>query len=250
MTDQTWKDPEAYVHLQQSSLAGLAWEFLRRNADYRISRRPTGGGEAARAASDWGLCVLPDPDFGGDVQPIFWRPECDPRMLLIGASRAAGPAAVCFDPDVWSSRLAVIWTDVGLCYRLRIGAEEHRFFAAEPLSSGQAITVVEPLDGWMGVRAEAARRLFRRLRHPDSPPQSQPNPPVVRRAIVLLRALDGRRASASRRAIAEALLGFRPAGPKAWEECAERKRVGRLLSGAAAVSKGGYRAFLSRAIDV
>ena len=35
MPDFDWRSPEAYSKLQNADLTGLAWEFLRRNPEYR-----------------------------------------------------------------------------------------------------------------------------------------------------------------------------------------------------------------------
>jgi hypothetical protein len=35
MPNLDWRSPEAYSKLQNADLAGLAWEYLRRNPEYR-----------------------------------------------------------------------------------------------------------------------------------------------------------------------------------------------------------------------
>ena len=39
MPDFDWRSPEAYSKLQNVDLTGLAWEYLRRNPEYRKNYR-------------------------------------------------------------------------------------------------------------------------------------------------------------------------------------------------------------------
>ena len=250
MCDDDWKDPAAYAHLQRAGLGGLAWAFLRRNPAYRSAYATESDKPRSQPPERWGLFGFVDPAAGDNTPAVFWRPDVDPRMLIVHAAASDGMATVAFDPGDWPGSLQVDEDLAGVRYRLRIDAEEHRFVAAAPLRPGQTISLVEPLDRWMAIRALAAQRLFRRLQRPAQPPRCRPLHPVVRRAITLLRALDARTAGASQRAIGEVLLGFAPTGPKAWDDSAERKRIARLLQGASTVAAGGYRTLLSRPIDL
>jgi hypothetical protein len=56
-----WRSPTAYAYLNDLDLAGFAWEFLRRNPDYRRNFRSVGGKPkshtqfARRSMNRWGL---------------------------------------------------------------------------------------------------------------------------------------------------------------------------------------------------
>lgn len=39
MSESDWRSPEAYAIMQDAEAADFAWEFLRRNADYREDHR-------------------------------------------------------------------------------------------------------------------------------------------------------------------------------------------------------------------
>ena len=39
MSEPDWRSPEAYVIMQDAEAADFAWEFLRRNAEYRDDHR-------------------------------------------------------------------------------------------------------------------------------------------------------------------------------------------------------------------
>ena len=64
MSGDAWLSPDAYAYLDDLSLAGLSWEFLRRNPDYRNDYEQAKGKEASCGAAasetavggnDWGL---------------------------------------------------------------------------------------------------------------------------------------------------------------------------------------------------
>lgn len=61
MTRFDWRSPEAYESIQEVNAAGFAWEFLRRNPDYRAEVRKNNGGaafepeSAGNFARHWGL---------------------------------------------------------------------------------------------------------------------------------------------------------------------------------------------------
>ena len=68
-----WRSPTAYEHLSDIDAAGLAWELLRRNPDYRNDysqadrMRALGAGAEALpgSARSWGLTFLD--------RPRYWR---------------------------------------------------------------------------------------------------------------------------------------------------------------------------------
>lgn len=61
MPNTDWRTPATYAHARNISTAGFAWEFLRRDPDYRrdfrrVKASPRGTGEAQAAFTDrWGL---------------------------------------------------------------------------------------------------------------------------------------------------------------------------------------------------
>lgn len=52
-TDMAWQPSAAYLYVLHLDSAGLAWEYLRRNADYRAAW--CHHGTVARNALHWGL---------------------------------------------------------------------------------------------------------------------------------------------------------------------------------------------------
>jgi len=255
MADDQWRDDDAYAYQNELSLAGVAWEFLRRNEGYQADHAAAVADPSAipepEASPDpaWGLSLFADPALAADQQAIFWRPQVDPRVLILSAVDPPIGEPLRFDPAQWPGRLEQRQGGDGVHLLLRVGREEHRLWTPQPLAIGQALVVAQPLDAHLAIRAEAAARLFRRLSKPRSPPAKPQRRALIRRAITMLRALDGRAAGASQRRIAEVLLGARCATPREWEDCAARAMTARLLRAATALKAGGYLDFLRRGPD-
>ena len=56
MSKEDWRSPAAYDYAKTLQSAGLAWEFLRRNPEYRADYRTAADDDGADAiAAVWGL---------------------------------------------------------------------------------------------------------------------------------------------------------------------------------------------------
>lgn len=129
---------------------------------------------------------------------------------------------------------------------------EHRFWLAQPPSSGPTtFVVILPLDTLFELRAEAALRFWLALagrppgdRRHDLPQQTRD------RHILILRALDAKLAGASYRVIAEALLGFRGRSKNDWEVSPLKNQVRRLVADGLFYMRGGYRELLRYPVRV
>ena len=253
MPDDRWRDEDAYAYQKDLPLAGVAWEFLRRNTGYQADfdsaveqiHRPAARSDPAPNPG-WGLSLFADPTLPADRQPVFWRPQVSPRTLVLTTGPGVDQASFTFEPALWTGQMEQRQAADGAHLLLRIGAEEHRLWAPEPLRAGQPLVVAQPLDAHLAIRAEAAARFCRRLARPTAPAGRPSWGPRTRRAIMMLRALDGRAAGASQRRIAEVILRARCASPREWEDCAARATVARLLRCGAALRAGGYLDFLRR----
>lgn len=73
MPEFDWRSPETYKPIQDVNAAGFAWEFLRRNPDYRrdVRKRPLSHIPTSKAADafarHWGL------PFRNGPQPLRGR---------------------------------------------------------------------------------------------------------------------------------------------------------------------------------
>lgn len=116
----------------------------------------------------------------------------------------------------------------------------------EPLLDGFADAALLPFDEHFATRAAAALRVWRTLmrRKPGRDPQAL-TPQRSRRLVLALRALDGRRAHASYRQLAEGLFGPLPLrGDADWNSHDLRDRTIRLARLGLELSRGGYRRLL------
>ncbi len=88
-----WRSPQAVDALLELDRADLAWEFLRRNPDYREDLRQTlqrvATGEISEEAATlefsrrWGYPVARDPHLAAKESPTIWRPELIPLTVVL-----------------------------------------------------------------------------------------------------------------------------------------------------------------------
>ena len=107
----------------------------------------------------------------------------------------------------------------------------------------QPLAVVIPLDEDFTFRVAGAQRFRRWLKHRPSgqPPRSMLLTKRHRdRLVLMLRALDMRRANLSYREIAATLFGEKAASERGWKTLPVRGRTIRLVQDATAMMDGGY----------
>lgn len=246
-----WRDGTAYAPLLGADRSLLAWEWLRRDEDYRRAARIyAGGGRHCRFLAGperWGLHAFEPPGLAvPEVRPM-WQEDVHPYVLRARAIRGAG--GDCFDLDLLAP----------LCRRIRGTSDRQHLLISDGFRSIR-IDVVEGAIGGNRVRLqyliagfEAAekplltlRRLLalRRTGHFSS--SLHPAEARTRRFVLMLRACDALAAGASQREIAAGLLDpdarrdrWRVRSPSL------RSRVQRLAACARAMAAGGYRALLA-----
>ena len=83
--DESWRSDSAYDYVDQLTVSELAWEFLRRNPDYRTAfQKLVSSGrltdETAKTfAREWGLCFRGRPAHHGACPADFLDPGNRPR---------------------------------------------------------------------------------------------------------------------------------------------------------------------------
>jgi hypothetical protein len=238
-----WRDAGAYADLLAVERAGLAWEWLRRNADYRQCWSEFGpDASGAGAAGPWGLHSLADPARPAPAARPMWRAERHPLVLgavaaaapddrdafllerfgrLATVARSAGAEHVLISDGFRSVRLDVAGASIAsgpvrLCYRI----------------SGLAAASPRVLVLRRFLHLAATGHFSRVLHRPDS---------RARRHVLLIRAFDALEAGATQRDIAGALLGACPAGIN-WrlEAPSLRSQAQRLVRGARRMAAGGW----------
>jgi hypothetical protein len=212
--------------------ADFAWEFLRRNPDYRLAwrRRDRGAG----TAEVWGLEAAVDPEMPAQASAVCWRPEAAPAVVVTlaeAADRVVGVQVIARGWPVRHTReAAILMAPGGLQVRVRAG-DFHR-----PLA------VSAPLDEHFAVRVRTAVRLHRLLRGvPVAPDFSAVQ---ARRLRQVLQALDGWRDGLTYRKIAQALFGARVVADEPWKTASVRDLTIRMVRQGRGLMQGGYRRFL------
>ncbi|MGH6957466.1 MAG: DNA -binding domain-containing protein [Caulobacteraceae bacterium] len=243
MSENDWRDASAYAYVSELSLAGLAWEFLRRNAAYRAAF--DAGPDTAAVTRDWGLSAPANPAGSAEGQAVLWRPDVSPRTLALVASSADLNDVLVFEPQSWPGVTRQHTCADGVHILVRIRAEEHRLWSAQAPYIGQPLVIALPLDAHLAVRTEAAARLMDSLMGRKPKAVKRFSRGFLRRLVLALRALDGRAAGASQREIAEGVLNARYGSPRVWEDSAARAMTARLLRFGAAMASGGYRSLLA-----
>jgi hypothetical protein len=234
MAARDWRNPADYADLAGLDLAGLAWEFLRRNPDYR---RGHASGLSAEAAAAWGLRFPLDPEASGARAPLFWRAEAAPaHVLLLVASDGGGATGA----QLRAMALAAISAEEGVHLRFAGGLQAVAPAGAAP---DAPLAACLPLDAALAARVGGLAALARLLA--GLSPGGDPLSPQGRaRAVQMVRALDARDAGASYRQVAEGILGR--AEGAAWRTSAARDVAIRLCRAARRLMTGGYRGLLVR----
>ncbi|HBP1971181.1 TPA: DUF2285 domain-containing protein [Pseudomonas aeruginosa] len=237
-----WYPTAAYLYTLHLDGPALAWEYLRRNPDYRLDwlrrrRRPD-------AAHRWGLRLLEDPALDArDAHPA-WFPDHDAVVQLYPD---ADPPPDAYTFEFWrvpgrkhlihdGKRLVLVSRWPGCCLRLALapGLEDGMAYlyatraCATPCARYRAL--VAELDK-LAVLPDAMPAVMTRER--PSPTQLQ--------ELHTLQALDATLAGASLREVAEGLFGVDAVATDWHADSALRARVRRLVRRGEALMRGGYR---------
>ena len=241
-----WRQAANYAFVKALPPAGCAWEFLRRNPDYRKAWRAFSSDSKSLSkenfdAAVWGLVRFESPERDARSANVFWTPASLPSVipLISLPPELADPNrkrnTVSLEPAVAQHGPARLIRRQGTQFRLHIldGPGE------------QMSCAVLPLDQLFEIRAAAAIRLWRGLTG-RSPGRDPAELPAARRErlVLALRALDGRLENASYRDIAEALFGTTRMPDRGWKTHDIRDRTVRLARLGFSLMRGGYRQLL------
>lgn len=219
------------AHLQ-FSVSDFAWEFLRRNRDYRADY-----GRAARRPSTidprWGLRFAADPATPAPRATIFWRGDCAPGLVV---PVDLDPSPERQEGRSWAPRGPSQRAEDGLYVRLPEGLQLQYRGEARP---GSPLLVVLKFDEEFGLRARAVERLNRAAASRPPPPSRLTRAQRERLAKSLV-ALDGVLSGDSYRAIARQLFGAAVADAEPWKTSSVRAVTIRLAQAGRRLMAGGY----------
>ena len=154
-----WRAAAAYLYVLRLDALSLAWEYLRRNPNYR--RAWTRNRHANALASNWGLAAFENPDLDARAAQPLWRPRPHDVIRLM-----ADPQADCAHTPSFS-----LWRIAG---RKELGHDGHylllwighasgtlRIAISDDLGDGDGVACVVPLGAHAsadGARSNSARR--------------------------------------------------------------------------------------------
>ena len=248
-----WREAAVYGDLLEADRACFAWEWLRRDPEYRTAAiRPSEGRCGAMAARcnppRWGLHAFENPGLDFSLARPMWTATAYSAVLAADALPAPSASAI-FDMRALGSVVS----------RLR-GTDgcEHILFGDGPrlirldICSGSIARGRKMLrfriDGPAGLdrRLLTLRRLMALARTGRFSRELHRREARARQWLLTLRAADAVAGGASQREIAEVLLGFE-SPPVGWrqEDPNVRARAQRLVQQARRLAHGGFAVFLT-----
>lgn len=244
-----WRDAAAYEPLRDADRSFLAWEWLRRNPDYRAAAERALSGDSRpdlmqprEAPELWGLHAFESPSMTAPEARPIWCADVHPYVLGVEAGPPNGEEV--FDLERFGAvstlvkarddREHLLMSDGFRAIRIDVlagtiarGPAELRYRLAGLASAERPVLTLRRLLGlWRTGR-------FCRSLHA--------NEPRVVRWLPMLRAHDALIAGADQREIAMVLLSA-AAGETRWRSRSPslRSQVQRLVRGARRMASGGY----------
>jgi hypothetical protein len=239
---QQWYPTAAYLYVLHLDDLALAWEYLRRNPEYRRDWRDRQ--RQPEAAQRWGLRLLEDPHLDArDAQPA-WFPDY-PELIHLYPDVDPMPDSVAF--DFWrlpgrkelvhdGRRLLLTTRSPGCCLRLTV---------APGLEQGMAYVhavraCARPCARFRAIAAELDRRAVAADAAPFAAARCRPSPAALLE-LHTLQALDATLAGASLREVAAGLFGPSAVTDGWHADGGLRSKVRRLVRRGRALMHGGYR---------
>lgn len=248
---EDWRDPSRYANLQGLGHSGFAWEWLRRQSDYRAAA-VAAGHRGTRGDSDilledstaarWGLHAFEDPAVHAPVARPVWRSERFSLVLSATATRAREHRDA-FILDRLQSLSTIVCAPRTQHLLLSDGNRSVRLDIDGAQIARGAVRLEYHLSGLEQIAAPLlVLRQFAALatsgRFASNLHAAAPRP---RRMILLLRAFDALSSGANQRSIATHLVS--PAAcQRHWRirSPSIRSQVQRLVRSARMMAAGGF----------
>jgi len=219
------------------SISDYAWEFLRRNPDYRADflRSAAGarGEEGGALDPRWGLLFPADPASPPGSAEVYWDPNVAPGLVIPLAVNhsAAGRPAPRLTP-------ASAPRHAGEDLHLQMGGGLQLLLRGEARPEGRLVVVLA-LDEDFGLRVRAVQALHRAVSGGRAP-RSRLTRAQRARLDHCLQALDGALERQSYRTIAQTLFGSGVVQRETWKTSSARAVTIRLVRSGKALMRGGY----------
>jgi hypothetical protein len=254
VSPDAWPAVVSYRYLDAAGPTDLAWEWLRRDPDYRRMAPASGiaTGEVtildpapANCTARWGCLNMPDAGQPWLEAPLLWSSDVDPSVLNVLALPFSGRASATFDLAIYGAMATVV--DGGDCQQvlLREGSGAVRLdVLSGSLLDGPVSLVLSRSGMEENEPALVALRRFLHLRRTGGFPA--PAAPVCQRLprqVQALRVHDALSQGASIRDVGIMLFGGDRVRHE-WADEALKSQCRRLIILAREMVSGGYRTLL------
>lgn len=240
-----WHPSAAYLYVLHLDGPALAWEYLRRNPEYRRAwqrhrRRPQY--EALR----WGLRLLEDPTRDARDAYPDWFP--DPSSV-VQAYPDADPTADALLFQLWRfpGRKHLMHDGKRLVLTIQLVDHMLRMAISPALEDGMAYVYAvragcQLRERWCAIEAELAMLDAATARHTAIATGRPGRTSMLH--MRTLQALDGTLAGASQRGVAEVLFGIAAVTERWYDDGDLRAQVRRLIRRGQTLMDGGYHRLL------
>lgn len=242
--DAPGRSPSAYLYILHLDALALAWEYLRRNSQYRAdcTHRQL---KHIDSRETWNLRFFEDPLLDARHADILWTPT-PPDCVRLGALHE-DTAASRFSLSNIPGKHTLIADGPNLWLTTRIGTQIFRAYLAPDLKDGDPCAFLIP-PGEDSIHHRKARLAFAKVcfsRGSLSPAAELKRPSSI--AIFhmhALQALDADLEGASHRDIAVAIFGKARVAEDWSADSYLRAQIRHVLRRAHHLMNGGYRALL------
>ena len=209
VSNDAWRAGAAYLYVLLLDGPSLAWEYLRRNPDYRRDWHAEPEGVAS--ATRWGLAALESPYLDARLAQPLWQPPSEGLVCLTPAKHQWANAAR-FSLWTLPGRKTLLHDRRGLRLTLHLGGRIVHVDLRADLGEDMAFSYVIAAGPHAAPQWQAARSLRSLLEGASQGTGCVTAVRPTRAAMVHMRslqALDGTLAGASHREVAEAIFGVR-----------------------------------------
>ena len=245
-TKDAWRASAAYLYVLRLDGPSLAWEYLRRNPDYR--RDWHAGTEDVASAAHWGLAALENPYLDARLAQPLWQPQPE-RVVRLMATQHGSANAARFSLWTLVGRKTLSYEHSGLRLTLQLGSRIDHLDLITGLGEGMAFAYVIAAGPHSALQWQAAQKL--QLLLEGAPRDIRVTLARPTRASIAhmcsLQALDATLAGASHREVAEAIFGARRVA-EAWHpDSSLRAQTRHRIHRARDFMQRDYRRLLSTA---
>lgn len=241
-----WHPVAAYLYVLHLDGPSLAWEYLRRNPEYRRDwhlhrRRP-------RQARRWGLRLLEDPDLDARDALPDWFPD-PPGTVLVLPDPDPPHDAVPFRLWDLPGEKRLLHDGRRLLLILRLAGRTLRFSLSPELADGMAYVYAVRADRkreshWRSAGTTLATLDALVARHHAAGAAGERPGRTMQLHLRTLQALDGVQSGASHRQVAQVLYSADAVAERWYSDGQLRSHVRRLIARGRKLMQGGYRRLL------